>query len=197
MPRPRPPELDNAGWLRQRYVTDCASLAVIAAECDCDVRTVARALRRSGIPTRTHSEAGRVRPDPTEEARASRAAAQRARRQREREEHQQALEQLHADMAKRRAEMNGATPTEAMGALLAIGSQRRMAFDDAWKLARELALQRRKGKDRADWADVLSSVQNSRHGWRNSYNDEGPRLRLDLSMINPEPYDERRGYLIA
>jgi hypothetical protein len=49
---PRFPELQAAGWLRQKYVVEGLSSYAIAAELGCRATTVSRALRRHGLTAR-------------------------------------------------------------------------------------------------------------------------------------------------
>ena len=49
---PRPPRLDDAAWLRARYVERGLSSYAIAAALGCDPATVRLALRRHGMPVK-------------------------------------------------------------------------------------------------------------------------------------------------
>jgi IS30 family transposase len=55
------PELEDANWLRQRYLVEGLSSFAIAAELGCRATTVSRALQRHGIAARVGRPAA-VRP---------------------------------------------------------------------------------------------------------------------------------------
>ena len=60
----RPPELDDADWVRGRYIDDRLPIHAIADELGVAENTVARALRRHGVPPRRRADRpGGIDPD--------------------------------------------------------------------------------------------------------------------------------------
>ena len=167
---------------------------MIAEELGVAPATVYKSMQQTGINRRnwSTSQSARRARERKEHIASAVSEIERYLQERERAEAERlrTVERARVDMTECRSTLNGADPIQIMGACLTIGIQLDVPFDDAWRLARALALDRPIGSHRREWAEAIDSVRDTPHGWSRCYRDVGDRLRLTLGMLPAERYDD-------